>query len=439
MSDGFHQNERDDKASYQKTVALCIAAASVVMLLFLIVLYLNTDSGNKEEKKPPQAVEKEDDILADSSNLVSQDLDFWNTYDSTEEMHHDDFDTDESTEYYPDDSDSEDVDTSDSDGSDYDDNEETDDVSDDSEAESITRTEYKNPDGDDEGVSRSYEEKKSIEKDSDLSSMTDKTDVDDANVNADDSDVSHIAVTDDKGRKTLYEIMPDVPKNSFDFNEGLYSENGRLVYSKNDVKGRVGIDLSKYNQAIDFARAKEDGVEYAMLRLGARGYGTGALTLDEKFVEYAHAARASAVPIGVYFYSQAINETEAIEEANYTVGAITNFDVTYPIAIDVERVENDSARTDNLTIDQRTANVKAFCDTVKQYGFNPVIYAKRDMLIAGLDLSKLKDYDIWLADYNEKPDFPYRFTMWQYTDKGHIEGVEGDVDISLCFIPYEDK
>ena len=131
-----------------------------------------------------------------------------------------------------------------------------------------------------------------------------------------------------------------------------------------------------------------------------------------------------------------------MEEANFTVGALMNYGVSYPVAVDVEWIEGDKGRTDSLTVKERTDLVIKYCDTVKSFGYEPIIYAGRDMLIAGLDLSKLPDYDIWLSDDYEPEDgtdYPYRFSMWQYTKKGKVDGIEGDVDLNLRFINNKEK
>ena len=176
-----------------------------------------------------------------------------------------------------------------------------------------------------------------------------------------------------------------------------------------------------------------------MLRLGSRGYGTGKIDLDERFVEYAQNAQLNGIQTGAYFYSQAINEAEAIEEANYIVGAVSGFKIKYPIAIDIEKVSGDEARTDKLTSAERTAVVKAFCDAVKGYGYKPIIYASKEMLIGSLNLEELTDYDVWLQDYDSPTNYPYRFAMWQYSRTGKIDGITGDIDLDLCFINYEQK
>ncbi len=390
MANDFYGHDNDDNRSYQKTVALCVAAASLVILLFLVVLYVNTDKEVPSKKKvTAQEETKEDDILKDSHNITSDELDFW------------------------------------------------DDVKKD-----------KKPVAEEEGELTPYKDPSGKNNDEeDTSSTTEKTDKDDneGSLNKDSSEVvdgdkdGYYAIEDENGKKTYYEIMKDYPKNEYDLESSLVNENGRLKYKDSKRESITGVDLSKYNGAVDFAKLKEDGIKFVMLRLASRGYGTGKITLDEKFVEYAQNAQLNGIQIGAYFYSQAVNETEAVEEANYIVGAVSGFNVRYPVAIDIERVTGDDARTDKLTNKERTAVVKTFCDTVKGYGYKPIIYATAEMLVGGLDLEELKDYDVWLADDKIPTKYPYRFSMWQYDKKGRIDGITGDIDLDISFIDYEQR
>lgn len=390
----YYGQDPDDNRSYQKTVAMAVAAASLVILLFLVILYLNTDKRSDKTVKPQPVAEetKEDDFLAESHNIKSSELDFWKDARKKEPVKPEE--EGEDTPYKDPDKDSSDK-------------EETDNGS----------TEKKNKENDPDGDAGA----KNSEND-------DKYSKDE-----------YIAVTDEKGNKKYYEILKEVPKNDYDLENSLINENGLLSYKDNKREAIKGVDLSKYNGDVDFAKLKEGGIKFAMLRLGSRGYGTGKITLDEKFVEYAQNAQVAGIQIGAYFYSQAVNETEAVEEANYIVGAVSGFGIKYPIAIDIEKVEGDEARTDKLTSEERTAVVKMFCDAVKGYGYKPVIYATSDMLVAGLDLKELSDYDVWLADYDIPTDYPYRYSMWQYNKKGRIDGITGDIDLDLSFIDYEQK
>ncbi len=412
MAPDYYNRDPEDKGSYQKTVAMCVAAASLVILLFLVVLYVNSDK--TVPKKPVAQTEsdedKEDDFLKDSHNITSTELEFWEDAQKEKKLTQ----KEEEGELTP----------------------------------------YKNSDVPDSDPSSDTSLKKKDEKDEETTdSSTEPKDkknrrVEDeegeGSLNADRADDAkdkdgYIAVTDDKGKKTYYEIIKSLPQNDYDFENNLINENGMLSYRDNKREAIKGVDLSKYNGAVDFAKLKDAGVGFVMLRLGSRGYGTGKIDLDEKFVEYAQNAKVAGIQTGAYFYSQAVNEAEAIEEANYIVGAVSGFNVKYPIAIDIEKVSGDEARTDKLTNKERTAIVKAFCDAVKGYGYKPVIYATKEMLVSSLELEELSDYDVWLADYDNPTDYPYRFTMWQYSKTGKIDGITGDIDLDLCFINYEQK
>ena len=390
----YYGQDPDDNRSYQKTVAMAVAAASLVILLFLVILYLNTDKKTEKTSKPQTTAEetKEDDFLSESHNIRSSELDFWKDAKKKEPVRQEDEGED---------------------------------------------TPYKDPDK--EGSEDSDADNSSTAK---TDKENDKTGDKESGRTADDDKYSkdeYIAVADEKGNKRYYEISGDIAKNDYDLENSLVNENGLLSYKDNKREAIRGVDLSKYNGDVDFGKLKDNGIRFAMLRLGSRGYGTGKITLDEKFVEYAQNAQVAGIQIGAYFYSQAVNETEAVEEANYIVGAVSGFGVKYPIAIDIEKVEGDEARTDKLTIEERTAVVKMFCDAVKGYGYKPVIYATTDMLVTGLDLKELADYDVWLADYDIPTDYPYRFSMWQYNKKGRIDGITGDIDLDLSFIDYEQK
>lgn len=453
MASSFYQNDPEDNNAYKKMVVLCVAAASVVMLLFLIVLYMNSKDrrANTEAVEAVEQTETDEEIEVGKSNLTSSDLDFWDMY------------ADEEEEAEPED-------------------EET------------------------NSVSANFTDKKTTDEEAEKESMTDIPEDEKLPSDEEMNDGNHISIEDEEGNKVWYEILDSVPKNTYQFSEYLRKDGEKLSYSENGKSSVFGIDVSKYQGEIDWELVRESGVQFAMLRVASRGYGSGQLLLDDNFVKYAEGANKNGIKVGVYVYSQAVSELEAIEEANFAVAAVSNYHITYPIACDIEEVENDTARTDELTADERTKIVKAFCDTVKTYGYKPVIYAERDMLISKLDMEVLKDYDVWLADSNgtidstvsEAPnadsstnrstsstnnsstnrntgssmnngstnsnsstarnnttsssmintsntqagittDFPYQFTMWQYSKAGTINGINGSVDLNICFVNYEEK
>lgn len=233
-------------------------------------------------------------------------------------------------------------------------------------------------------------------------------------------------------------IDPELPKHNYNWGN-LVSQNGRLKYIEEGVsKAAVGIDISKYQGKIDWEKVKADGIEYAIIRIGYRGYDTGKLMLDEYFEENIKNATEADMEIGLYFFSQAISPEEAIEEAQFIFDNIKGYEIAYPIIIDIEDVPS-TARTSHMTVDDFTDSTIAFCEAVENAGYTPMIYANTKYYVARLDMSRLTKYDKWLAQYYSTPFFPYDFHMWQYTAKGKVNGIKGDVDLNLSFKDYSSK
>ncbi|MGN1299276.1 MAG: GH25 family lysozyme [Candidatus Scatovivens sp.] len=200
-----------------------------------------------------------------------------------------------------------------------------------------------------------------------------------------------------------------------------------------------GIDVSKYQGNIDWAKVKSSGkVDFAMIRTGYRGYTVGNISEDVQFLNNIKGAYNNGIKVGIYFYSSAINETEAIEEANYVLNLINKYGVSnyisYPIVIDVEDFEG--TRNYNLTVQERTNIVKAFCNTIKNAGFKPMVYSYTYFLENKLYMDQLTEYDTWIADYYGNTWYKRSFTIWQYTDKGKIDGIVGDVDLNYSYKNY---
>jgi GH25 family lysozyme M1 (1,4-beta-N-acetylmuramidase) len=170
-----------------------------------------------------------------------------------------------------------------------------------------------------------------------------------------------------------------------------------------------------------------------MIRCGYRAYGSGLLVEDTSFNTYTTNAIKNNIDVGVYFYSQALNKEEAIEEANYVLTLVKPYNITYPIAIDVEAIENDSFRQENLSASELTDVIIAFCDTIKAAGYTPLIYSNLLYFMDNVELERLEGYDKWFAGYQTaSPYYPYKYAMWQYTSTGSINGVSGNVDINIA-------
>lgn len=211
-----------------------------------------------------------------------------------------------------------------------------------------------------------------------------------------------------------------------------YSENGKPASTE-------GVDVSEYNGDIDWEAVANTGIDFAMIRIGGRGYGEkGTLYADEKAIENLKEAQANGIKTGVYFFSQAINVEEAIEEANYTMQLLGDIKLDYPIAYDWELIKDDTARTDTVSAYEATECARAFCDTVKAKGYTPIIYSPSRELYFKYDLSRLADIDIWYCEYANTPNFFYEFSMWQYSYNSVVDGIEGETDLNICFTNIAD-
>ena len=253
------------------------------------------------------------------------------------------------------------------------------------------------------------------------------------------TDGKHTLIRYSDGKEEWVLISPYLPKNNYDFTKLVCQSQLMKYYENGKQTSFVGVDVSKAQDYIDFVKVKKAGIDFVMIRVGARGYGTGQLIVDEYFNDNMKRAKDAGLNVGVYFYSQAISTDEAIEEANLVLENLSEYQIEYPVAFDMELVENDTARTDTLSKTERTAIAKAFLDTIEDAGYKTVIYGNKQWLIKAVDMSKLTAYDVWLAQEADIPDYPYKFTMWQYSKKGSIDGIAGYVDLNISFIDYAGK
>ena len=208
--------------------------------------------------------------------------------------------------------------------------------------------------------------------------------------------------------------------------EYRYVKDGSVVSHK-------GIDVSKYQKKIDWAKVKADGVEYAFIRVGCRGYGSkGTLIWDETFHQNVKGALAQGIQVGAYFFSQAITVEEALEEAELVIKELGDYNITYPVAIDIERVENDKARQDALTKEARTEICIAFCERIKEAGYIPMVYGDLETFDTLLDAEAISEYDFWVCETDGDMSFPYEFAIWQYAHTGKVDGISTDTNISIA-------
>ena len=213
--------------------------------------------------------------------------------------------------------------------------------------------------------------------------------------------------------------------------------NGQQFYlNDSKITSKLGIDVSSYQNDIDWNAVKEAGIDFVFIRCGFRGYGSGAIVPDKNFDQNVQGAQAAGLNVGVYFYSQAVTQEEAIEEAETTISLIGDYKLTYPVVYDWEMVPEDTARTDNMTVDDLTDCTIAFCDRIREAGFTPMVYQNKRLSLLKLDLPRIQNYDFWLAEYNDQATYYYDYRIWQYCSDGHVPGIDGVVDMNICYQPY---
>ncbi|WP_238483768.1 glycoside hydrolase family 25 protein [Anaerosporobacter faecicola] len=232
------------------------------------------------------------------------------------------------------------------------------------------------------------------------------------------------------------EINPNLNKHAYDWT--CLKNDGQNISYEGDERYtiRKGIDVSYHQGEIDWKKVKADGYEFAIIRVAFRGYGeSGSLNLDKCFHTYVKQAHEAGLDVGVYIFSQAINEEEASEEADFVIEALQGITLELPVVFDPELIRDSVARTDDVTGEQFTANTITFCEKVKQAGYEPMIYSNMVWEAELFDLEQLQEYPIWYADYELTPQTPYAFQFWQYSESGKVDGIEGNVDLDVQFIP----
>lgn len=231
-------------------------------------------------------------------------------------------------------------------------------------------------------------------------------------------------------------IAESIPRNRYDNTLFVKDDKGLIRYESADYTSRMGIDVSRYQNNIDWAKVKEAGVEFVFIRLGYRGYGTGAIVRDAYFEQNIRGALAQGLDVGVYFFSQAITPEEGAEEARFCLENLKGYNITYPIVFDWEPYPDSyNARTKGLDDKVLTQCAVSFCETVKNAGYKPMVYANLTYFYRHFDMDQLAGYPLWLAQYNAKPSFYYHFDIWQYSSTLEIPGIDGDVDMNVQMIP----
>ena len=218
----------------------------------------------------------------------------------------------------------------------------------------------------------------------------------------------------------------------------VFADSGAVRYLGTKYDTLRGVDVSEHQMEIDWNKVAASGVDYAYIRLGRRGYTEGGLFEDPWYQRNLKGANAAGLKTGVYFFSQAVNVAEAIEEAQFVIERILQYRVDIPVVYDWEKVADPNARTAELSVQTRTDCAVAFCETIRRAGYTPCVYFNRNLGYYGYDLTRLMDYMFWFSLPESRfPNFYYACDMWQYSFTETVPGIEGATDMNLWFLPRE--
>ncbi len=238
-------------------------------------------------------------------------------------------------------------------------------------------------------------------------------------------DISVLIKTEDE----INAALEDTADKEDAIEDSDHTEIITLQAGGNDHK--AGIDVSSWQGDIDWDKVRESGIEFVIVRAGYRGSVTGAIVRDKYFDANVTGALSAGLSVGVYFVTQAVNETEAVEEASAVMEMCEGYDLDLPIYLDVEG--SNGGRGDQIDVETRTLVCEAFCRTLENAGVSGGVYACRYWLNNNIDASKLDRYNVWLAEYRSKPLYSGYYSMWQYTSKGRVDGIEGNVDFDILY------
>ena len=225
--------------------------------------------------------------------------------------------------------------------------------------------------------------------------------------------------------------LPPMEANPYGAEDFVYNELGLLTTA--DGTGVLGVDVSEFQENIDWNRVKEAGIEFVMIRVGFRGYGdSGIMKRDSAAAEHYAGAKAAGLKVGVYFFSQAVTPGEAVEEAEFLLRVTGGWELDMPLVFDWEYI-GDHARTADMDARTLTDCARAFCRVIRRAGYTPMVYFNLTQARDLLYLEELTDFDWWLARYADTMDFDYRVEMWQYTSRGAVPGIPGEVDVNIWF------
>lgn len=245
-----------------------------------------------------------------------------------------------------------------------------------------------------------------------------------------------VSVPDGAGGEMLVELYEDLPVSNFT-SEG-FSDNGEYVdYDSTEYTALRGIDVSEHQQEIDWNSVKAEEIDFAIIRAGYSGYSNGESHVDKYFEKNIEGALNAGQNVGVYFFSQAINESEAREEAEFLLDIIKEYKITMPVFFDWEPMYEESSRTSDIDRTTLTDCCLEFCKTIEDAGYKAGVYFYRSLGYHHYELDRLKGLTFWAGAPGDYPDFYYEHNFWQYTSTAKINGIEGNVDLDLLFVPKD--
>ena len=236
---------------------------------------------------------------------------------------------------------------------------------------------------------------------------------------------------------TISETEPENPtippdRNPYGRYDFQYNRHNYLLLQ--NVDSSPGVDVSAHQGDIDWAAVKKSGIEFAIIRLGYRGYGSGKLVEDEYAKKNLKEAREAGLKIGAYFFSQALDIKETDEEIQFMLNMLADVDLDMPLVLDWE-IPAEDARTKNMDARTLTDIQLHFCGQMKKMGYQPMVYFNWHQSENLYYLSELEDYPFWLALYQDRMTYPWKVEMWQWTSSGKVPGIQGNVDINV-FMPH---
>lgn len=241
---------------------------------------------------------------------------------------------------------------------------------------------------------------------------------------------NEIAFVDYFGDVQVCEINANIKKNKYN-PELFHRKKSKMFYDDENYKIRQGIDISRHDKKVNWQKVKKAGFDFVILRAAWRGYESGILHEDENFKKNIQGAISAGFDVGLYVFSQAINEKEAEEEANFVLDLIKDYKITLPVVFDPENIGWEEARTDNVSGEQFTKNAIVFCSKIKETGYEPMIYANLTWQMQRFDLEQLSEYKMWYAEYSDAPQTPYHFDFWQHYSPKRVSGVQKKCDVDI--------